>query len=187
MAGREKQTSQKNGIQMVLIICAVLVILLLAAVVILLVTRESGEANGSGVQVQEETKREVLVNADNAEEVAESMVQAASEFVEPGYYTVDMSMEWHFSSGDAASKDAIVNNQEKNTNDVYFDVFLAGDESEPIYESPVIPRGGSLDKIKLDRSLEAGTYDCVIVYHLVDEEQNTISTLRVAFQIIVES
>jgi hypothetical protein len=97
-----------------------------------------------------------------------------------------MSTEWHFATGDAVSKDAYVKNDAGNTNDVFFDVFLEDNESEPILQSPVIPRGSELDNISLDKKLDAGTYDCVMVYHLVDDDQNTISTLRVAFKIIVE-
>ena len=71
-------------------------------------------------------------------------------------------------------------------NDVYFDVVLAEDEEHVIYSSPVIPRGGRLEEIALDEVLEAGTYDCVMIYHLIDEEQNTISTLRVAVKVIIQ-
>ena len=80
----------------------------------------------------------------------------------------------------------MVENDPKNTNDVYFDIVLAEDEEKVIYKSPVIPRGGHLEEIVLDEALEAGTYDCVVIYHAVDEEQNTLGTVRIALQIIVE-
>lgn len=97
-----------------------------------------------------------------------------------------MTNTWHFETGDGVSRDAYVQNLPENTNDVYFDLFLAGQETESIYQSPVIPRGSELTEIALDKPLEAGTYDCVLIYHLVDEEQKTISTLRVAVVIVVE-
>jgi hypothetical protein len=93
---------------------------------------------------------------------------------------------WHFATGDAVSEDAYVGNRTENTNDVYFDLFLASDESNPILESPVIPRGGAFENFALDAKLDAGTYDCVMVYHLVDENQDTVSTLRVEVTVIVE-
>lgn len=157
-----------------IIICAICVIALLAGLVLFL-----------SLSKEEEEKRNVVVNEDNVEAVMEQM--AAEDYVEPGYYTVSMDTDWHFSKGDAVSDDARVDNLAENTNDVYFDVFLLDDESEAIYKSPVIPRGGYLEKIALDKPLEKGDYDCVIVYHLVDEEQETISTLRVAFTITVDS
>ena len=44
-----------------------------------------------------------------------------------------------------------------------------------------------MDKIKLDKKLKAGTYDCVMTYHLLDENEETISTVRVNVTIIVEN
>lgn len=177
MSGNGKEG--KNG-KIIIIVGAIVIIALLGIIIFLL---------GSGKQDEEETqeKRNVIVNESNAESVAADMVEEAQEFVEPGYYTVSMDTDWHFSKGDAVSDDAWVDNLIENTNDVYFDVLLADNEEEAIYQSPVIPRGSHLEKIELDKPLDKGTYDCVIVYHLVDEEQETISTLRVAFTITVDS
>jgi hypothetical protein len=44
-----------------------------------------------------------------------------------------------------------------------------------------------MDNIQLDTPLDAGTYDCVMIYHLVDEDQNTVSELRVGLTITVEN
>lgn len=174
-----KSKEGQNG-KIVIIAGTVIIIALLGIIFFLL---------ASGKEDKEETpeKRNIVVNESNAESVAAQMVEDAQEFVEPGYYTVSMDTDWHFSKGDAVSDDAWVDNLAENTNDVYFDVFLAENEAEPIYQSPVIPRGSYLEQIALDKPLEQGNYECVIVYHLVDEEQETISTLRVAFTITVDS
>lgn len=180
----ENGTNQKgNGKsnKVLLIVLTVVVVLLLAVIGVMII---KGQNKGPTEETKE--KRNVVVNKENVEGVAEEMAEEAQEYVEPGYYTVTMNTEWHFPAGDAVSTDARVDNLLENTHDVYFDVFLADNEEEPIYCSPVIPRGSSLESIALDKPLGAGTHDCVMVYHLVDEEQNTISTLRVAFQIIVE-
>lgn len=170
-SGNKTKNGKKNR-KLAVILCIAIIVVLLVIIVFLL-------------HKKEEPKRNVVVNEKNAEEVAAQM--AATDYTEPGYYTVNMATEWHFENGDAISEDARVDNVEGNTNAVYFDVFLKGKEEEPVYSSPVIPVGSYLENIALDNALEAGTYDCVIVYHLVDEEQETVSTLRVAFQIIVES
>ena len=160
------------------IICIAVIALLIGVIVVLVLGR-----NTSDTAAETEPRRNVVVNEQNAEEVAEEMVDA--QFTEPGYYTVNMATEWHFATGDAVSPDARVDNVAGNTNPVYFDLFLDGNEEEPIYRSPVIPVGSFLEHIALEQPLEAGTYDCVMVYHL--EEQNTISTLRVTIRIIVEA
>ncbi len=173
MSGKKKEPNHGKKTIIVVIICALIVIMLLGIIVYLLVKKDEPE------------RRNVVVNEENAETVAEEM--AEEEYVEPGYYTVSMDTDWHFSKGDAVSDDARVENLAENTNDIYFDVFLSGNEDEPIYKSPIIPRGGYLENITLDKPLDQGIYDCVIIYHLVDEDQETISTLRVAFTISVDS
>lgn len=170
-----KDSKQGNGTKIALAIAGIVIVALVAVVVVLLVR---------GKKDENEPKRNVVVTQENAEQVAEEMVQ--QEYVEPGYYNTQMSMEWHFATGDAVSEDAYVKNDAGNTNDVFFDVFLSEDESTPILESPVIPRGAELDNISLDKPLDAGTHDCIMVYHLVDDNQETISTLRIRFTIIVE-
>jgi hypothetical protein len=147
-------------------------------VIIVLLLRGKEEAKDEGGE-----KRNVVVTKENAETVATEMVN--KEFVPPGYYNTQMTTTWNFETGDAVSGDAYVANATENTNDVYFDVVLEEDEDQVIYKSPVIPRGGELDGIKLDTKLAKGTYPCVMIYHLVDSEQNTVSTLRVGIKIIV--
>ena len=132
----------------------------------------------------EPEKRPVLVNEQNAEQIAEALIE--EERVPVGSYEVVMNSTWRFPDGSAPSENAYVENVPENTNDVYFDVQLA-DTGETIYESPVIPRGTHLNQITLNRDLDAGSYDCLLIYHLIDEEQRTLRTLRMAITIIVDS
>lgn len=169
------QSGKEGGKKTVGIVILVLVILVLAGVIIYLLAFREPEKEG---------RRNEVITPDNVEEVLKQMEE--DEFVEPGYYTVTMNYDWHFASGNAVSSDAYVENMVENTHAVYFDLFLASDEEKAIYKSPVIPVGSRLQDIALDTPLEAGTYDCVAVYHLVDDDQNTISTLRVTVTVIVE-
>lgn len=164
---QEKKKKGKGGLLVVIVI-----IVLLGIIIFLLLHNKDDEKE----------RRNVLVTPENVE----SVLEAADEDEMAGYYTVTMNPTWHFATGDEASYDSAVVNDAGNTNDVYFDVVLAEDESKVLYSSPIIPRGGQLDAIQLDEPLEAGSYDCVMIYHLVDEEQNTLSTLRVTLEIVVE-
>lgn len=176
---KEKEKENRSSLLLIIIIIAAVVIIGLLAVIIVLL-------NGKKEDKEPEiTKRNVVVNSSNVEDIAKEL--ALAEYIEPGYYSVSMTNVWHFDKGDAISKDAFVENKEENTNDVYFDVFLASDESDPILQSPLIPRGAELDNISLDKPLAAGTYDCVMIYHLVDGDQKPISSLRIGFKIIVEN
>lgn len=129
-------------------------------------------------------KRNVVINKENLEEVLNNM--AEEDFVPLGSYEAKMSSNWVFADGKSASENAYVENVVANSHDVYFDIMLS-DTKERIYASPVLPIGSHLEAITLDKDLDAGTYDCILEYHLVDEEQNTISTVSFALTIIVQN
>lgn len=176
----QTQSKKKGGARTVGIIVLVGIFLAMAGMIIYLWSSRQPEE-------KEEERRSVVVTPDNVQDVISQMEQRATEeHVESGYYTVYMNYEWHFATGDAISEDAYVENLATNTNAVYLDLFLLEDEENAIYQSPVIPLGSSLQNIALDTILEPGTYDCVAVYHLVDDDQKTLSTLRVTVTVIIE-
>lgn len=57
---------------------------------------------------------------------------------------------------------------------MYFDI-VRSYNGENIYSSPIIPIGSHLEDITLNKSLEAGEYGCVLTYHLLDENEVSIS------------
>lgn len=162
----------------ILIAAGAIIIVLLLTVVYLLISNNSG-TNGAPKE-----KRNVVVNESNAEKAVSEMVE--EEPVSGGYYEVTMNSQWTFPDGKSESENAYVENVETNTNDVYFDINRS-DTNELVYSSPILPRGTSLENIKLDTELGAGEYDCILTYHLVDEEQNSLSTLKISLKIIVEA
>ncbi len=179
---RKKNRAVSGQIKIILVACVVIIIALIVTVVLLL------NKNNKEDNVQQESTQEirnVVTTEDDVEEIITEM--AEPETVDPGYFTVHMTNEWHFTDGLSASYDAVVGNLEENTNDVYFDVVLSSDEEHIIYKSDVIPRGGEINSITLDEDLDAGSYDCVVIYHLVDDKQNTLSELRVGITVVVES
>lgn len=173
----QEQNKTKKGGFVIVIAAAVIIAGLLGVIIFLLLSQNTKP---------EEEKRSVVITPENVEQVLEEITET-KETVTPGYYTATMNTTWRFASGDQPSYDAVVENVEANTNDVFFDIVFENDESKVLYKSPVIPRGERLENITLDEPLDAGTYDCVVIYHLIDEEQNTLSTLRIAITIIVES
>lgn len=176
--GEKKQTGK--GILVIGIIAIVVVAVLIGIIIFLVVSQ-----NKPVEKVEE--KRQVLVTEDNVEEIVQDLVEEQNlGNNDAGYYSVTMFFEWHFKDGSEPSYDSYVKNVEQNTNDVYFDIVMADDESQVLYKSPVIPRGGELDKIKLDRDLDAGIYETVCIYYLVDEEQNPISQVRVGLTLNIE-
>jgi flagellar basal body-associated protein FliL len=191
-AGKNGKKGGKSGL-VIGIVAAVIIIAALIGVIIYLVVSKNKEpepevagANTEAPAEPGETRKErdVLVTEENIEDVVAQM--EADDYVAPGYYTVTMNYDWHFPSGKEASTDAYVENVAENTDDVYFDVYLADDPENVIYQSPIIPRGSHIKGFALDTPLSAGTYDCVCEYNLVDEDQNSLSTLSMSVQVIVE-
>jgi len=167
----QKGKLSKGGI-IALAICVVVIIILLGLVIFLMLNKEKKE---------EPIRRNIVVNEKNVDKVIE---QLGEERTAPGSYEVTMNTTWNFPSGDAASENAYVKNAEANTNSVYFDVTLE-ETGETIFESPIIPVGSWLDNITLDSVLEDGIYDCVITYHLLDEEEQSISTVKLTLKIVI--
>ena len=191
--GENKDVSQTNagsqrGSRRTLIILGIVVgivfVTMAAIIVALAFGRKNEIATAPGSSTPEQPKREVLVTEDNVQEVIEQM--AEEEYVPFGSYTATMNFDWHFATGDAESYDSYVANDPENTNDVYFDIFLSDDRDNAIYESPIIPRGSEIRNIRLKTDLDAGTYDCILIYHLVDENQNSLSTASFALTITIE-
>ncbi|MBR3306736.1 MAG: hypothetical protein IKI75_05725 [Lachnospiraceae bacterium] len=177
--GGKEKTSKSN---IVLIVIGVIIILALIVVIILLLTRK--EQVAPQAERPQPTRAVVQGNILTEDNIQDMFAETEPQVV-VGQYEVKMAREWHFPRGAGISPDAFVENIEANSHDVYFDLFLGEDENHLIYSSPVIPRGASLDSIELSDVPEPGEYNCLMIYHLVDEEQNPVDSLRVMVPIIV--
>jgi len=101
-------------------------------------------------------------------------------------YDVKMNSVWTFPNGRAFSDDAYVENPVSNTNAVYFDVNISG-YSGSVMTSPVIPLGGHLENISLDKVLNAGTYNGVLTYYLIGSDgESCVGELQMTLKIVVE-
>ncbi len=171
--GQEQSVNKKKGKGgLIAVICvSVAVIAVMAGVIVYLLNRDKG-----GNEAEElDTSRGVVVNEENVDEVLDNLTDPTP----PGMYEVVMNSRWDFPSGKEASTDAYVENSTRNSQAVYFDVKLQ-DTGETIFESPILPVGTHLNSkdIKLDKELPAGVYDCLLTYHLVDENENETSTVK---------
>ena len=158
--------NSKKGGKIAFALCIAIIAILLFLVIYLLSKRDEPlEA--------EPVNRNVVVNEENIEEILAELDE--KEAVPVGYYETIMNSTWNFVRGDAPSSNAVC-----------FDITLE-DTEETIYESPILPVGSHLENITLDSNLSKGTYDCIVTYHLLDEENISISTLKVTLTIIVEN
>lgn len=167
---------KKGGIKIAGITALTVVVLGMAGTIIYLLNANKAE--------EQPEKRNIVVTPENVDEIVQEMKDAPR--VDPGYFITSMNYEWYFETGDAVSTNAFVRNHQENKTPVFFDVVLADNEDDVIYQSPVLPVGSSLEQIALDKKMDAGTYDCIVIFHLIDDDQNTLSTLRVTATIIIE-
>jgi cytoskeletal protein RodZ len=148
------------------------------------------KSNKSREQIlaQQENQKEPkkVITPDTAEEVMEEILSEDTASDAPSSYTVTQNGVWTFENGDAETQDAYVANDVENETPIYFDL-IVDETGETIYSSPVLELGAKLEKFRLDKHLDKGSYDCTVLYHLVDENQNTLTTTRIGVQVLVEN
>lgn len=164
--------SGKNG-KKLLIAGLVVVLAVIAVLVGVIIYLAAGRQEPEEQQIK---GRAVLLTQDNVEEFDNP------EPVEDGYYMVTMNTSWDFDDGKAESYNAYVANAVENTRTVFFDVFL-DDTGENVYSSPYMPVGTELRNFSLDKALEAGEYQAVVTYHLVDDDYNEIDDVSATITI----
>jgi hypothetical protein len=168
---RSTTKQQGNRSTIIILITAIVVVCILAGVILFLLSGKDSQVYNA------------VVTPDNVEEVIDQ--QSQEDYTPIGSYEVNMNTDWVFPDGASASTNAYVGNNTSNQNTVFFTIALTDDERQ-IYESPLIPPGSHLEDLKLDEDLDAGTYGAVLTYHLVDEENQEISSVAVNITITIE-
>ena len=182
---KAKGAGTSKSLLIVCIVAAVIIAVLIGIIVVMMNSSKSNE-NVTIEGSEENEKRPVLLTEDNIDEMADEILNQSEPEGVPMSYQVTMNSTWEFEDGESASRNAYVANSENNETPVYFDV-IRNDTQEVIYQSPVIPLGMDLEDIVLDVDLDAGNYECTLVYHLLDEDQNTLTTVNMWLMVKVEN
>ena len=180
-----KKAGTSKGLVIVCIVAVAIIAVLIGIIVVMMNSSKSNE-NVTVEDSGENEKRPVLLTEDNIDDMADEILNQSEPEGVPMSYQVTMNSTWEFEDGETASRNAYVANSENNETPVYFDV-IRNDTQEVIYQSPVIPLGMDLEDIVLDVDLDAGNYECTLIYHLLDEEQNTLTTVNMWLMIKVEN
>ncbi len=98
-------------------------------------------------------------------------------------FAPEQSSLWEFPSPTENSYNAYVRNNERNTSPIYFDVALS--DGTIIYKSKVLAVGEEDRGFKLDKSLAPGNYNCMVVYHILDNvnDKGKLSCVNMAVDI----
>jgi len=167
-------TSSKKGKKVspvfIISICMSVIVVVLLCVVIYLLTHPKTAA-----PVSNGPQRETLITPENVEE----RIAELEEVTPDNAYTASMNVDWYFDDGASPSSNAYVENYISNPRTMYFEVFLA-DTNEMVYSSPYVPVGSILEELTLSKDLDKGDYGAIVVYHMVDDDFNELSTVSVS-------
>lgn len=175
--GTEGEKRKKISLSVIIAVAAVIVILILIAVIMYMAMSNKKES-----KPEVSGGRATIVTQDNVQEVIQSMNEPNTDAT----YTVTMTNEWTFENGTASAENFYVKNTENNSRTVYFELRLA-DTDETIYSSPYIPVGEEMRTMTLDKDLDAGDYNVVMTYYLVDENHVELTTVSVQVVIHIQN
>lgn len=170
----QKETAGKSrrNIIVVVVIAFVVLIAALAACIVLLLTKKEEPAQGTEGPARNTVLDRGVVEEDNAGDIMDEMTEKVSK----GMFECKMTTSWTFDDGKSGSPNAYVANVENNLYTLYFDVYEEA-TNELLYSSPMLPVGTELKNFKLDKELPAGEYDAVVMYTMVDEDLEEVSSV----------
>lgn len=147
---------KKTGI--IIGIVVVLLLVIIGVLVFMLVRKDAEEPEESGGYV---------IDQENYQQIQESMAEEVSE----GYFETYMNTTWTFADGTSETKDAVLGNAPNNTKPIRCEVIL-NDTGEVVYKTGVLPVGVVLEPFKLDKDLDAGTYEATCQIYLLKEQED---------------
>lgn len=124
-----------------------------------------------------------VLTPENRDEVMALFNEVAEE---DRSYVVSMSRDWIFETALTPSPNARVNNLERNSRTVFFDVLLR-ETGDLIFTSPFMPLGSTLEGFALDRDVDAGVHEALVVFYLVDDDYEIITDVTVGITITITS
>lgn len=116
---------------------------------------------------EEEPQTTYTMDEDNYQQIMDDM----GEKVQEGYFETYMTTEWVFPDGSAEASEAMLGNSPNNTKPIRCELLL-DETGEVLFETGVLPVGALVSPIKLDRELEAGTYDATCMIYLMNEKED---------------
>ncbi|MCM1261873.1 MAG: hypothetical protein NC313_04055 [Butyrivibrio sp.] len=171
---KQKENTEKKNKNVIIIIAALVVLIaaLIVCIVILLTKQKEEPVQNSGNTSNSGILDRGFVDNDNVEDIMDEMTEKVSE----GMFECKMTTAWTFDDGKSTAPNAYIANVESNLYTLYFDVYEET-TNELLYSSPMLPVGTEIQNFKLDKELPAGEYDAVVMYTMVDENLEEVSSV----------
>lgn len=176
MSGKKKNVA--------IIIAFAILLIALAVCIIMLVLRPGGQSEQPEPESTISPAAAALERGFVDENVAQDIMSEMADKVEEGMFECKMTTTWTFEDSDSVSPNAYVANVESNRYTLYFDVYQEGTE-ELLYSSPMLPVGTEFQEVRLEKDLPAGEYNAVVMYTMVDDNYEEVSSVGFSITISV--
>lgn len=172
----QKEPAGKSR-RIIIIIAFVVLLAALGVCIVLLLSKKDVSSDSPEAETRQRSEAEKalergFVSEDSADDIMSEMEDKVAE----GMFECKMTTTWTFEDSKSVSPNAYVANVENNLHTLYFDVYDNATE-ELLYSSPMLPVGTEINNIQLEKELSAGDYDAVVMYTLVDENYEEVSTV----------
>ena len=182
----DRESPARKGGRWITVTIITVLVAALATCIVLLASRSGDAGDTQNSDVLPDASPSVLDRGFVDESNMDTIMSELSEKVEEGMFECMMSTYWSFEDATSASPNSYVANVESNRHALYFDVYEDQTE-ELLYSSPILPVGSEIRGIKLDKELSAGDYDAVVMYTLVNEAYEEVSTVGFRITISVKN
>lgn len=180
---------KKNNVLLIVVI-VLLLIIILGGVVYIVHSKKNN--NQESKPTQEPTEKPTVSHELHREAGIITNEEEAAEYEEgePTTFYTDYKREIHVTDGNKAV--CYIGNSESNYyENMYFQLFVNDEdgnfsEDDEIYLSGTIPRGSRIESMELEKNLDPGTYSGVITFVVLNDDDEIVSALNFAVDIISE-
>ena len=183
MSNQENPTKRGGRRITIAVIIALAVALVICIVLLVIRSKDAGEPQL--VDDVPDVSPTVLDRGFVDESNTDDIMSDLSDQVEEGMFECKMTTTWTFEDAASASPNSYVANVESNRHAIYFDVYEEQTE-ELLYSSPILPVGSEIKDIKLNKELPVGDYNAVVMYTLVNEDYEEVSTAGFRIKISIK-
>lgn len=165
---KDKKNSSKKTVALVCVIIVLLLVIIGLVLVIFFFKKNKDET----------VDKPILITKENANEVVGDLEESSTDT------SFNCRMSYNWTVNDKKSEDAYVANTDYNHYPIYFEV--RDDTSQKIiYQSAKIPVGSEIKGITLNQRLEQGIHPATVIYHLIDDKGEEVSSTAFTINIQV--
>lgn len=179
MKSNERNQGKKSTTVVIIVLSLVIVVLLCLVAYFLFFNKNYSKTKKIEKETTQNVKPMIIQDSNDAEDAIKKFNEDSSDTM----YNCRMTSTWTFQNGKAKSEDAYVANTDYNHYPVYFEVQL-NDTQEIVYTSSLIPVGYEVNGLTLEKDLPAGDYPATVIYHLMNDDNQEVSS--VGFTITIQ-